>query len=365
VYESVLVADRGETARRVIRTVRALGMKAVAVYAAADGAARHIHEADEAVLLGSGPQDEPYQDIRALLEAAQRSGCQAVHPGCGALAASPSFADAVAEGGLVWVGPSPRSLAAIADPAVLAGALSTVNIPFASSADDPAGSTLAVTVLVGDKEPIGLPPRQVFGSGRLVVECQLPELSGGTAAAVIQAAEQAARAVELRGLATVTVVTRGDGRDLTPAVAGVWPALDIEHPVIEAVTDLDLVEQQISISAGDNPMRPDGRAARAAALAQLRTTATRGRATKISRWREPRRDNIRVDSGFAAGDSVPPGGARVLATVTGWGSSRSEALAALADGLENFEVAGPAVDLDDAQQEVARRRAPGPEEQAP
>lgn len=363
VYESVLVADRGATARRVIRTVRALGMKAVAVYAAADGAARHIHEADEAVLLGSGPQDQPYQDIRALIEAAQRSGCEAVHPGCGALAASPAFADAVAEGGLVWVGPAPRTLAAIADPAVLAGALSTVGAAFAGSAD-PAdgtvGSALAVTVLAGEEDVIGLPPREVVGP---VVECQVPELPAPLAAAALAAAEQAARAVELHGLATVTVRASSDGRDA--AVTGVWPALDGEHPVVEAVTGLDLVEQQIAISTGRNPAQPVRGAARAAALAQVRTTAVRSQPVKIGRWREPQRDDIRVDSGFAAGDNVPPGGARVLATITGWGSSRPEALAALAEGLASFEVAGLAIDLDDAQQEVARRRAPGPERQAP
>jgi acetyl/propionyl-CoA carboxylase alpha subunit len=360
VYESVLVADRGETARRVIRTLRAHGMKAVAVYAADDRATRHIHEADEAVLLGSGPQDLPYQDVRALIEAAQRSGCQAVHPGCGALAASPSFADAVVEGGLVWVGPTSRTLAAIADPAVLAGALSTVGTAFASSVDPGAGVAVAVPVLAADAETIGLPPRQLLGPGRPVAECPVPGLPESAAAAAIRAAEQAVRAVELRGLATVTVVIRGE-HDVAAAVAALWPALDAEHPVVEAVTELDLVQQQISLSAGDSPARSAAGASRAAALAQVRASS-RERATKISRWHEPRRDNVRVDSGFESGDSVPPGGARVLATITGWGSGRTDALAALADALEAFQVSGPAVDLDDAQQEVARRRVPRPEE---
>jgi acetyl/propionyl-CoA carboxylase alpha subunit len=296
-----------------------------------------------------------------LIEAAQRSGCQAVHPGCGALAASPSFADAVVEGGLVWVGPTARTLAAIADPAVLAGALSTVGTAFASSADPGEGIAVAVPVLADDAEAIGLPPRQVLGPGRPVVECPVPGLPESAAAAAIRAAEQAVRAVELRGLATVTVVVREpDQQDVAAAVVGIWPALDVEHPVVEAVTELDLVEQQISLSTGGSPARPATGATRAAALAQVRATS-RDRATKISGWREPQRDNIRVDSGFEAGDSVPPGGARVLATITGRGSDRTEALAALADALEAFQVAGPALDLDDAQQEVARRRAPGPE----
>jgi acetyl-CoA carboxylase biotin carboxylase subunit len=356
------VADRGETARRVIRTVRALGMKAVAVYAAADSAARHVHEADEAVLLGSGPQDVPYRDIRALIEAAQRSGCEAVHPGCGALAASPSFADAVAEGGLVWVGPATRTLAAIADPAVLAGALSTVGVAFAGSTDAADGSAVAVTVVAGEGDPVGLPPRELAGPGRAVIECPAPDVSRTSSAELIRAAEQAARAVELRGLATVTLVA-GGGADANPAVAGMWPAIDVEHPVVEAVTGLDLVEQQIRISSGESPEQPDTAASRTAALAQVRVTSERRRATKISRWREPQRDDVRIDSGYAAGDSVPPGGARVLATVTGWGAGRDDALGALAAALDTFEIAGIAADVDAAQQEVARRRAPRPKEQ--
>ena len=365
VYESVLVADRGETARRVIRTVRAMGMKAVAVYAAADGAARHVHEADEAILLGNGPRDEPYRDIQALIEAAHRSGCQAVHPGCGPLASSPSFADAVAEAGLVWVGPVSRTLAAIADPAVLAGALSTVGVAFAGSADlagDAEGSVLAVTVLAGDDDPVGLPPRELTRPGRIVIECPVPDLTAPRTQAAVRAAELATKAVELRGLATVTVVvgaSRNRGADA--AVAGLWPALDLEHPVVEAVTDLDLVAQQILISTGDNPPRPDASLAQAAALAQLRARSERRRATKLSRWREPQRDDVRVDSGYAAGDSVPAGGARVLATVTAWGSGREEALAALAGALDTIEVTGIQADVDDAQHEVARRRAPRPE----
>jgi acetyl-CoA carboxylase biotin carboxylase subunit len=142
-----------------------------------------------------------------------------------------------------------------------------------------------------------------------------------------------------------------------------WPALDVEHPVVEAVTGLDLVEQQIRISTGETPEQPATTSSRTAALAQVRATSERRRATKISRWREPERDDIRIDSGYAAGDSVPPGGARVLATITGWGTGRDEALAALGDALDTFEIAGTQADVDAAQQEVARRRAPRPEEQ--
>jgi acetyl/propionyl-CoA carboxylase alpha subunit len=245
---------------------------------------------------------------------------------------------------------------------VLAGALSTVGVAFAASADRIEGTAVAVTVLAGGGDPVGLPPRELITPGRAVIECPVPDAPVPDAAAAVRAAEQAVRAIELRGLATVTVITSSDAA-AGPAVAGVWPALDIEHPVVEAVTDLDVVEQQIRISTGEGPARPDPAVSRAAALAQLRVTSERRRATKISRWREPRRDDVRIDSGYAAGDSVPPGGARVLATVTGWGSGRDEALAALAGALDRFEVGGVEADVEQAQHEVARRRAPRPEEQ--
>jgi len=114
-FETVLVANRGEIAVRVIRTLRRLGIRSVAVYSDADRGARHVLEADEALYLGAAPARESYLNIERVMEACARSGANAVHPGYGFLSENPNFADACVASGVVFIGPSPSAIRLMGD----------------------------------------------------------------------------------------------------------------------------------------------------------------------------------------------------------------------------------------------------------
>ncbi len=135
-FRKVLIANRGEIAVRIIRTCRALGIRTVAVYSEADRQALHTLEADEAVLIGPPPPQESYLNIRAILEAARRTGAEAVHPGYGLLAENPGLAQACQEAGIVFVGPSPQAMRAMADKAAARRLASSLGIPVIPGYDD-------------------------------------------------------------------------------------------------------------------------------------------------------------------------------------------------------------------------------------
>jgi acetyl-CoA carboxylase biotin carboxylase subunit len=115
VPDSVLIANRGEIARRVVRTARRLGIRAIAVYSEADAGLPFVSEADEAIEIGPAPAALSYLNAEAILAAAKRTGAEAIHPGYGFLAENPSFASMVVEAGLTWVGPSPAAIEQMGD----------------------------------------------------------------------------------------------------------------------------------------------------------------------------------------------------------------------------------------------------------
>jgi acetyl-CoA carboxylase biotin carboxylase subunit len=135
-FRKVLIANRGEIAVRIIRTCRALGIRTVAVYSEADRQALHTMEADEAVLIGPPPAQESYLNIRAILEAARRTGAEALHPGYGLLAENPELAQACQEAGIVFVGPPPQAMRAMADKAAARRLVSSLGIPVIPGYDD-------------------------------------------------------------------------------------------------------------------------------------------------------------------------------------------------------------------------------------
>ena len=113
--DKLLIANRGEIARRVIRGARTLGIRTVAVYSDADADAPHVDEADEAVRIGAGPAGGSYLSFEAILDAAERTGADAVHPGYGFLSENAGFAQACADAGLTFVGPPPAAIALMGD----------------------------------------------------------------------------------------------------------------------------------------------------------------------------------------------------------------------------------------------------------
>ena len=138
-FETVLVANRGEIARRIIRSVQGLGLRAVAVYSEADAELPFVREADEAVLIGPAAPAESYRNGDAVLEAARQTGAQAVHPGYGFLAEDPRFAARVEQSGLVWVGPSPDSIEQMGDKIRARNLVSAAGVPVSRGTERPVG----------------------------------------------------------------------------------------------------------------------------------------------------------------------------------------------------------------------------------
>ncbi|HET9188822.1 MAG TPA: biotin carboxylase N-terminal domain-containing protein, partial [Acidothermaceae bacterium] len=136
-FESVLVANRGEIARRVIRTVQRMGVKAIAVHSDVDAELPFVQEADDAVLLGAAAPSESYLDIAKVIEAAQQSGAQAIHPGYGFLSENADFARAVGDAGLVWIGPSPDAIVAMGDKVAARNLVGEHGVPIAPGTREP------------------------------------------------------------------------------------------------------------------------------------------------------------------------------------------------------------------------------------
>ena len=136
-FETVLVAGRGEIARRVMRTLRRLEVRSVAAYSEADAGLPFVHEADEAVLLGPADPRQSYLDGERLIEAARRTGAQAVHPCYGFLSESAAFAEQVIAAGLVWIGPPPAAMAAMADKIAARRTMAAAGVPVAAGTDLP------------------------------------------------------------------------------------------------------------------------------------------------------------------------------------------------------------------------------------
>ncbi|MFD0683028.1 acetyl-CoA carboxylase biotin carboxylase subunit [Actinomadura fibrosa] len=411
-FESVLVANRGEIASRIIRTVRAMGLKAIAVHSDADADLPFVAEADEAILLGPADPARSYLDGAAVLEAAERTNAQAVHPGYGFLAESAAFARRVAERGLGWVGPPPLAIARMADKINARNLVKEAGVPVAPGTWEPVPDA---DTAVEEAERIGYPvivkPAAGGGGLLLAVARDEAELRAAFEAARSRAAHlfgsadilleryvEGARHVEVQilGLADGTVVALGE-RDCSvqrrfQKVAeeapspGVAPALrermaaaavrageavgyrgagtveclvdpaaqeffflemhtrlQVEHPVTELITGIDLVEQQLRIAAGE-PVSLPGAAPRGHAF-EFRVQAEdpwsfQPATGKIEVWEEPVGDGIRIDAAYAEGNTVTPYYDPLLAKLCVHGDDRGHALRRARAAVDAFRIEG-------------------------
>jgi acetyl-CoA carboxylase biotin carboxylase subunit len=415
VFESVLVANRGEIARRVIRTVRALGIKAIAVYSEADADLPYVAEADEAVLIGPAQPAKSYLDMDAVMEAARRTNARAVHPGYGFLAENAGFARRVIDDGLIWIGPPPEAIAAMGDKISARNLMERAGVPVAAGTREPvpdadaavaAGIGYPVMVkAAGGGGGIGMSvaydedglrkaydtartrAERFFGNPDILlerfverarhVEIQILGLADGTVLALgerdcsvqrrhqkvveetpstgvgpelrsrmLAAAVRAGEAVGYRGAGTVECLVDPVAQEFV--FLEMNTRLQVEHPVTELVTGIDLVEQQLLVAAGEpvtfTAVEPRGHAIEFRVYAEdpRRFLPSPG---DITVWEEPAGEVIRVDSGYEAGNKVTPFYDPLLAKLCVYGPDRAQALATARGAVEAFRIEGPKTNL--------------------
>ncbi|PXY21028.1 acetyl-CoA carboxylase biotin carboxylase subunit [Prauserella muralis] len=411
-FDTVLVANRGEIAVRVIGTLRRLGIRSVAVYSDADADARHVREADTAVRLGPAEAARSYLSIPDVMRAAVESGAQAVHPGYGFLAENAGFAKACAEAGLVFVGPPASAIEAMGDKIRAKATVAAAGVPVvpgrsdvddvAAAADDvgypvllkpSAGGGGKGMRLVHDPaeladavESAQREARSAFGDDRLLIErfvttprhieiqvladghgnvihlgereCSLQRrhqkiveeapsalLDAGTRARMGASAVEAARSVGYVGAGTVEfIVSAKDPGEFF--FMEMNTRLQVEHPVTELVTGLDLVEWQLRVAAGEEltvrqqDVRLDGHAAEARVYAEDPARGFVPTGGTVLALAEPRGAHVRVDSGLREGTSVGSSYDPMLAKVVAWGPDRAAALHRLDRALAETAVLG-------------------------
>ncbi|MFB6604554.1 biotin carboxylase N-terminal domain-containing protein [Streptomyces noursei] len=408
-FDTVLVANRGEIAVRVIRTLRALGIRSVAVYSDADADARHVREADTAVRIGPAPAAESYLSAARLLDAAARTGAQAVHPGYGFLAENAAFARACTDAGLVFIGPPADAIDLMGDKIRAKETVRAAGVPVVPGSS---GSGLSDAELAAAAREIGMPvllkpsaggggkgmrlvreadrladeiaaarreARSSFGDDTLLVErwidrprhieiqvladghgnvlhlgereCSLQRrhqkiieeapsvlLDAATRAAMGEAAVQAARSCGYRGAGTVEFIV--PGKDPSGyCFMEMNTRLQVEHPVTEMITGLDLVEWQLRIAAGERlPYAQEhlsftGHAIEARICAEDPARDFLPTGGTVLTLREPAGDGTRTDSGLSEGAEVGSRYDPMLAKVIVHGPDRASALRKLRAAL--------------------------------
>ncbi|MFV2108904.1 acetyl-CoA carboxylase biotin carboxylase subunit [Micromonospora sp. LOL_015] len=416
-FEKILIANRGEIALRVARACRELGVRTVAVHSTADRDSAVVRFADEAVQIGPPPSRASYLNAAAIVEAARRTGAQAVHPGYGFLSEDVDFADICAENGLVFIGPPPQVMLALGDKAKARDVLGTAGLPLPPGSREPVPSSAhAATVAAEIGYPViikaaaggggrgmtvvtdeaDLTPayhrtrqtaRAVFGDDRVYLERFLTQarhvevqvlcdghgngvhlgtrdcsvqrrhqklIEEGPAPTLPAAMLDEMAQVALRGALAVGYVGAGtfeflvDEHDQFHFIE-INCRIQVEHPVTEMISGVDLVQEQIHIACG-TPLRlrqPDIRPRGVAVECRVNAedpqrgfTPTPGR---LDRFEIPGGPFTRVDTHGHTGYVVGPHYDPLLAKVVVWAPDRELALNRMERALSEFDVRGPGV----------------------
>ncbi|MEZ7002740.1 biotin carboxylase N-terminal domain-containing protein [Streptomyces sp. AD55] len=395
---SLLVANRGEIACRIVRTCHDLGIRTVAVYSDADEDARHTRLADTAVRLPGTAPAETYLRGDLIVKAALAAGADAVHPGYGFLSENAGFARAVRDAGLTWIGPPPAAIEAMASKTRAKRLLGIAPLERVTDADLPVlvkaaagggGRGMRVVRRRADLDAAldaaRAEARGAFGDGEVFVEpyvengrhvevqiladthgtvwtlgtrdCSLqrrhqkvieeapaPGLPPEPARELCRRAVEAARAVDYTGAGTVEFLV-ADGR---AHFLEMNTRLQVEHPVTEAVFGIDLVALQLRVAEGHalepEPPAPRGHAVEARLYAEDPAAGWAPQTGRLHRLAIP--DGVRLDTGYADGDTVGVHYDPMLAKVVAHAPTRAEAVRRLAGALERAEIHGPATNRD-------------------
>ena len=415
-FDSVLVANRGEIAVRVIRTLRAMGIRSVAVFSDADAGARHVAEADVAVCIGPAPARDSYLNIDAVVAAATRTGAQAVHPGYGFLSENSQFAAALQSAGIVFIGPPVAAIRTMGDKIAAKATVSAFGVPVVPGVSRPgltdgdliagadqvgypvlvkpsaggggkgmrvvsAPSELPAALATSRREAASafgddtlflerfvLNPRhievQVMADGygnvvhfgerecslqrrhqKVIEEAPSPLLDEATRVRIGAAACDTARSVDYTGAGTVEFIVSADRPDEFFFME-MNTRLQVEHPVTEMVTGVDLVELQVRIAAGEKLPIAQGEVTMTGHAIEARVYAedaghgflpTGGEVLALA---EPAGPGVRVDSGLAPGTVVGSEYDPMLAKVIAHAADRRDALRALDQALAGTAVLG-------------------------
>ena len=413
-FSKVLIANRGEIAVRIARTLREMGIDSVAVYSEADAGALHIRAADEAYAIGPAPAAQSYLNQARLLEVARESGAQAVHPGYGFLSENAGFARRCEEDGITWIGPQPAAIEAMGSKIEARRAAKAAGVPIVPGTEDPLDDADAIAAVAAD---LGYPvaikaaaggggygmrvangpdeiqtvldgvrrdAQRAFGDTTVYVEkffSPAPrhievQILGDAHGRVVHLGERecslqrryqkiveetpsVAVSPELRermGAAAVALASRMgyqsagtiecllDGEDFY--FLEMNTRLQVEHPVTEMVTGVDLVREMVRIAAGEplsipeGGIPPRGHAIEARVYAEDPAKNFMPSPGEITAMDLPDGEGIRVDAGAAAGSKITVYYDPMIAKVIAWGEDRAEATARMSEAIASCRIEG-------------------------